>query len=377
MAKNTTGSGTSVDGSTFVHTGNMGKSLVFDGKVYNVKVGDTLTIGEDGLVDVKLSSESGNLLQKRSDGLYYGVTPPANRSLFFVDAVNGIDQNPDEVVGAGSQDMPFKTLPYAISQHQAGTNVGILLREDQDHVVNVQEMQTKLGRISISIYGDYFSYLVAQGQDSWEAGRKILSEGKAPRVIFQNSFANKYVRGISLGRLTNFVVGHGSLMRIEHCELINDLSFTYKRHASATKPTVINNRSSRILINDGGSLVLFSSILKTRGRSSVSDDVELTLPLRTTYKDKELDNCGMFWCGAGSLELSYTKVDETEYNAFVIGGQGSDRNTGSDTFFVLSTLRDTTFETLNKYVGGIVTETTNGVVQAIRPNIDVPAKHFT
>lgn len=132
-----------------------------------------------------------------------------------------------------------------------------------------------------------------------------------------------------------------------------------------------------MLINDGGSLVLFSSILKTRGRSSVSDDVELTIPLRTTYKGKELDNCGMFWCGAGSLELSYTKVDETEYNAFVIGGQGSERTTGSDTFFVLSTLKDTTLETLNKYVGGIVTETTNGVVQVVRPNIDVPAKHFT
>lgn len=377
MAKNTTGSGTTIDGVTVVHPDNMGNTLVFKDKVYNVNVGDTLTVGEDGLVDVKLSNESGNLLQKRSDGLYYGIIPPANRARFFVDAVNGIDQNPDEVVGAGSQAMPFKTLPYAISQHQAGTNVGIYLREDQDHIVNVQEVQTKLGQIRISIYGDYFSYLVAQGRDSWATGRKILSEGKSPRIIFQNSFAIKYVQGVSLGRLTNIIVGHGSLLRIEHCELINDLSFTYKRHASATKPTVSNNRLSRILINDGGSLVLFSSILKTRGRSSVSDDVELAIPLRTTYKGKELDNCGMFWCGAGSLELSHTKVDETEYNAFVIGGQGSERNTGSDTFFVLSTLKDTTLETLNKYVGGIVTETTNGVVQIVRPNIDVPAKHFT
>ena len=37
--------------------------------MYNVNVGDTLTVGEDGLVDVKLSPDSGNLLEARENGL--------------------------------------------------------------------------------------------------------------------------------------------------------------------------------------------------------------------------------------------------------------------------------------------------------------------
>ena len=70
MAINTTGNNGSIVGVTGVHPDNMGNTLVFKGTAYNVNVGDTLKVGANGLVDVKLSNASGNLLQKRGDGLY-------------------------------------------------------------------------------------------------------------------------------------------------------------------------------------------------------------------------------------------------------------------------------------------------------------------
>lgn len=109
MAKNTTATGSTIDGVTVVHTGNMGNTLVFNDKVYNVNVGDTLTVGENGLVDVKLSNDNGNLLEVRKDGLYYGQTPKAETTELYVSATLGSDTN------KGSRDAPFKTLHRALN----------------------------------------------------------------------------------------------------------------------------------------------------------------------------------------------------------------------------------------------------------------------
>lgn len=130
MAKNTTGSGTNVDGSTFVHTGNMGKTLVFDGMTYNVKVGDTLAIGEDGLVNVKLSPDSGNLLEVRQNGIGYWAVISENKNTFYVDALNGNDAN------TGLKDAPLKTINKAcelLSLEDKSGDCYIFLKSKQDH----------------------------------------------------------------------------------------------------------------------------------------------------------------------------------------------------------------------------------------------------
>ena len=122
MAINTTGNKGSVAGVTGVHPDNMGNTLVFKGTAYNVNVGDTLTVGANGLVDVKLSKADGNLLQKRGDGLYYGIEPPTNLQYLYVDAVNGVDQHPDNVVGAGTRSKPLRTIRYAEEISLVGTS---------------------------------------------------------------------------------------------------------------------------------------------------------------------------------------------------------------------------------------------------------------
>lgn len=57
---------------------------------------------------VKISPDAGNLLEKRENGLYYGIQAPADLSSLYVDCVAGNDDNP------GTQALPFKTLDKAL-----------------------------------------------------------------------------------------------------------------------------------------------------------------------------------------------------------------------------------------------------------------------
>ena len=130
MAINTTGSGATIDGVTVVHPDNMGKSLVFDGMTYNVKVGDTLAVGEDGLVNVKLSPDSGNLLEARANGIGYWAVISEDKNTFFVDAINGNDAN------SGSREAPIKTINKALSviaQEDKAGECYIFLKSQQNH----------------------------------------------------------------------------------------------------------------------------------------------------------------------------------------------------------------------------------------------------
>ena len=57
---------------------------------------------------LKVSPDSGNLIEKRPNGLYYGIQAPADLTNLYVDAVGGNDSNP------GTRALPFKTLGKAL-----------------------------------------------------------------------------------------------------------------------------------------------------------------------------------------------------------------------------------------------------------------------
>lgn len=77
-----------------------------------------------------LSKDPGNLLQKRADGLYYGVVAPADISNLFVDGVDGDDS------AAGTRVAPLKTVRAALARGPQGVTRTINLHEDQDHVLD-------------------------------------------------------------------------------------------------------------------------------------------------------------------------------------------------------------------------------------------------
>jgi len=212
MAINTTGSGATIDGVTVVHPDNMGKSLVFDGMVYNVKVGDTIAVGEDGLVNVKLSPDRGNLLEARANGIGYWAVIREDKNTFYVDAVNGNDAN------SGLRDAPIKTINKALSviaQEDKAGECYIFLKSQQNHrLLEIPTVNTKNRLIFITydepkygfghtlfesnisaLYADFkrANIIVERGEDS---GGTYANTIIAPRMMFYGvNFYQKFGRG--------------------------------------------------------------------------------------------------------------------------------------------------------------------------------------
>lgn len=83
--------------------------------------GDTLSVAS-----IPLSSDEGNLIQAREDGLYYGITAPADISRQYVSASKGND-----TTGDGTRSKPWKTVQRAIdviASRQASGSYVIYLR---------------------------------------------------------------------------------------------------------------------------------------------------------------------------------------------------------------------------------------------------------
>lgn len=71
---------------------------------------------------IPLSAGSGNLLEVREDGLYYGIQAPADISNLYVDSTGGLDTNP------GTKAAPLKTIAAALSKVRADQSNSIHLR---------------------------------------------------------------------------------------------------------------------------------------------------------------------------------------------------------------------------------------------------------
>lgn len=206
---------------------NMGKTLKFEGKEYNVNVGDTLQITEEGVVEIKLSKKSGNLIQFEKDGIYYGIQPKANKANLYVDVINGVDQDPDVVSGAGSRSKPLKTFHYAARLADAGTRRNIYLREGQEHIVSrsVEVAQIKSGELFVFPYGDITDGLIAQHIYPATAYQKLNEMGLEPKLVLKGFSKTAQA---TLGT-TNFFVGCigielGAKLSIDGVSLINDVT---------------------------------------------------------------------------------------------------------------------------------------------------------
>ena len=82
-----------------------------------------------GLSCKMVSPDTGNLIQCRPNGLYYGIEAPAEVRTQYVDAVNGNDDN------AGTRDAPLRTIKRAMDRLPSNTSGNsIYLHEDSVHL---------------------------------------------------------------------------------------------------------------------------------------------------------------------------------------------------------------------------------------------------
>ena len=102
----------------------------------------------------------------------------------YVDAVNGVDQHPDDVKGAGTRAKPLKTFTYANRLAFEGTRRDIFLMADQDHVVDSSAASViKGGFLNVQPYGPVY--------DSYKVVHALListivamrTDNKLPRMI--------------------------------------------------------------------------------------------------------------------------------------------------------------------------------------------------
>lgn len=111
-----------------------------------------------------LSSHSGNLLQVREDGLYYGITQEPKYETLYVDAVNGNDSNP------GTEALPLRTYATALSKPRLPGNRHIYLRAGQDnhfYTNGDKALGVAGGGVTVASYGpEIVRY------DGWWVGEK-------------------------------------------------------------------------------------------------------------------------------------------------------------------------------------------------------------
>lgn len=112
MAKNTTATGSTIDGVTVVHPDNIGKGLLWDNatKTYYVAVDDrTFERDELGRLKLRVSALKDNQLKLRDDGLYQGSTARHDLQNLYV-SNQGNDSN------AGTREAPLRTIQAAVDK---------------------------------------------------------------------------------------------------------------------------------------------------------------------------------------------------------------------------------------------------------------------
>ena len=135
-------------------------------------------------IGVRVSTDNGNLLQQRKNGLYYGIEAPSDIANLYVDAVNGVDQHPDDVAGAGTRAKPLKTFAYANQIAFEGTRRNIYLMADQDHVVASSKAATiKDGYLTVQSYGPIYDSYKVVNPSHVDAILAMRTDGKLPRMI--------------------------------------------------------------------------------------------------------------------------------------------------------------------------------------------------
>lgn len=118
--------------------------VISDDKTQHVPLGDKDTIRSS---DIPLSKDSGNLIELRDDGVYYGITPPADVANLYVDNVSGSDNNP------GTRAAPLQTLAAAFAKVSSGQNNTIRLKAGGSFVMPSASVDGGATR-TITVYDD-------------------------------------------------------------------------------------------------------------------------------------------------------------------------------------------------------------------------------
>lgn len=345
----------------------------------NARVGSGLIFGPNGAVNVALSKDPTNLLQMKPDGVYYGIKPPANIEELFVDAENGVDQNPDEVDGAGTVRKPLRTIQYAESLSIQGTHRKIRLHTEQEHNITPQRrVSFKSGSLTISPYGPAFDDALQQANGDWTHAVSILQDnGKAPKIKLSGVFVKvgpPRTKEYSYPDYLCIVLENGANLSLGGLYLINDLGARFEKHSQATTEEMRAGHLSRILNQVGTSVFLNRCKLLSVGEfSTYAFSNNSTMRWTKSVEGINTFVGGFFDPTAGELNFLNTNIDDS-IKCFVVSHQGWNQPLSN----LLSVSLSNTYnkDKFAKRVYGAKIDNQNGVKILLAPTSDVSATLF-
>lgn len=108
--------------------------------------------GKNKGLAVKVSSDSGNRLKVRDNGLYYGIEAEEKTRTLYVDSENGDDDN------EGSKSNPLRTLKKALNTNDPGENYTIYLHEGQEFELHSSDKDFSGQSFTVYPYGTSVDY---------------------------------------------------------------------------------------------------------------------------------------------------------------------------------------------------------------------------
>ena len=221
-----------------------------------------------GGIGVRLSSDNGNLLQQRKTGLYYGIEAPADLANLYVDAVNGVDQHPDNVAGAGTRAKPLKTFTYANSIALEGTTRAIHLMADQDHIVDSANASViKQGDLNVQPYGPVFDAYKAVHVSSVAILRAMRNDSKLPRLVLTGFSTYKWYGATNTDIVQLAAIYNNAITTLTGVHIILDNEGSIE--PTAPERTTLQAYEAARIFSDG-SLFLYISKVSSRGTTVTS-----------------------------------------------------------------------------------------------------------
>lgn len=394
MAKNTKADGTSTTNGDIpvVHPDNMGVGLKWNAstKKYDVAIaaGQPITTNEFGELVVRVSDLEDNLIRVIDGKLYYGTKARTELAELFVDAVNGVDQDPLKVKGAGTQANPLRTFRYAAMLAEKGTARTIRLRENQDHYVNhSQYFLVKSGVMALHPYGEVYAdlYQNKYNKNAHLSTLDLVRQGMEPRLVFTGASLRPYsdhIDDFDRFQFWCFYTEENTHISTLGIRLVNDIGFSLNVNVRKRPDGVlvrnVNTNPHRITMGQGSRISLTNSRLSTIGTPNITGGVEETNEDMKVYNLRQKDARGLWhislFYGLGQdINLRYTHLDTSE--AYLYGTPGWDTPYGSDT-------------TVNDGGNNVITDITkrisntrfdklaDGVEQIIVPTTSIPTSYW-
>lgn len=394
MAKNTKADGTNTTNGDIpvVHPDNMGVGLKWNPatKKYDVAIaaGQPITTNEFGELVVRVSDLEDNLLRVIDGKLYYGTKPRAELAVLYVDAVNGVDQDPLKVKGAGTQANPLRTFRYAAMLAEKGTYRTIRLKENQDHYVNhSQFFMIKSGGLSVQSYGEiYSSYYDYYNRNDFLAMVKLLEMNQVARLVFTGFSLNPYkdpTNDFDRFNFSTFYTEENLSITFYGVNLVNDLGFNGEvnvRKAAGVDGGIrsVNTNPHRIVMGSGSRISLTCARVSTVGTPNITGSVEETDENMKAYNLKQKDARGLWhislFYGLGQdISVRSSLFDTAE--CYLYGTNGWSNIYGADTTINnqgISNIQDLTKRIYNTRFDKLA----EGVEQIIVPTTTIPTSYW-